>query len=196
MTTDRETVNVYAQKAKDYANLPVAEEQTLALDMFCAGLKPGGHILDLGSGPGLHTLELMKRGFTARAIDATPEFVEAARANGVDAHLGTFDDLTEKNAYDGIWASFSLLHAPRADFPRHIAACKRALRDGGCLFLGLKLGTGEKRDDLGRFYSFYSEEELRDILTNAGFDRLQSQTGKGKGLAGTIDPFILMTAHA
>lgn len=196
MTSDRETVNVYARKAEEFANLPVAEEQTLALDMFCAGLKPGAHILDLGSGPGLHTLELMNRGFTARAIDATPEFVEAARANGVDAHLGTFDDLTEENAYDGIWASFSLLHAPRADFPRHITACKRALRDNGCLFLGLKLGTGEKRDDLGRFYSFYTEEELRDILTDAGFDRLQSQTGKGKGLAGTIDPFILMTAHA
>ena len=194
--SDRETVGVYARKAKDYANLPMAQEQIDALDMFSAGLKPGAHILDLGSGPGIHTRELMQRGFTARAIDATPEFVEAARASGVDAHLGTFDDLTEENAYDGIWASFSLLHAPRADFPRHIAACKRALRDGGCLFLGLKLGTGEKRDNLGRFYSYYSEDELHDILSKAGFDRLQSRIGKGKGLAGTIDPFILMTAHA
>lgn len=194
--SDQETVSVYARKAKDYANLPMTQEQADALDMFSAALKPGAHILDLGCGPGLHTLELIKRGFTARAIDATPEFVETARTKGIDAYLATFDDLTEESAYDGIWASFSLLHAPRAAFPRHIAACKRALRDGGCLFLGLKLGTGEERDDLGRFYSYYTEEELREILTNAGFDRLQSQTGQGKGLAGTVDPFILMTAHA
>ncbi|MCP9482338.1 methyltransferase domain-containing protein [Shimia sp. CNT1-13L.2] len=193
---DRETVDVYSRKAEVYADLPMTQEQTDALDMFTAGLAPGAHILDLGCGPGIHTLELMQRGFSACAIDATPAFVDAARARGVDAHFGTFDDLTEEDAYDGIWASFSLLHAPKADFPRHIAACKRALRDGGCLFLGLKLGEGEHRDDLGRFYAFYTQDELRGILTDAGFDRLQSRTGKGKGLAGTIDPFILLTAHA
>ena len=194
--SDKETLGVYAREAQVYTDLPLTQEQDDALDMFSAALKPGAQILDLGCGPGHHSVELMRRGFGVRAIDATPEFVETAAANGVDAHLGTFDDLTEENAYDGIWASFSLLHAPRADFPRHIAACKRALRDGGCLFLGMKLGSGEHRDAIGRFYSYYSEQELRDILTGAGFDRLHSQTGRGKGLAGTIDPFIVMTALA
>ena len=194
--SDQETVKVYARKAEEYADLPLTQDQIDGLALFCAALPEGGHILDLGCGPGLHAAELMRRGFSVEAIDATPEFAEAARARGVKARTGTFDDLSETSAYDGIWASFSLLHAPKADFPRHIAACKRALRPGGCLYLGLKLGAGEERDSLGRFYAYYSEGELRKILTENGFDRLQCVTGEGKGLAGTIDPYILMTAHA
>lgn len=194
--SDDETLNVYARKHRDYAALPVTKDQQDALDMFCAALPPGAHVFDLGCGPGLHAVELQRRGFHVSALDATPEFVDAATANGIDARLGTFDDLTEADAYDGVFASFSLLHVPRAAFPRHLRAIKRALRDGGCLFLGLKLGTGEARDGLGRFYAYYSETELRDHLEEAGFSLLQAVTGEGMGLSGNVDAFILMTARA
>ncbi|SFL66820.1 class I SAM-dependent methyltransferase [Shimia aestuarii] len=194
--SDRETLGVYARKHDDYAALPVSKDQVDALNMFCAALSPGAHVLDLGCGPGLQARELVQRGLSVSALDATPEFVERARANGIDARLGTFDDLTETNAYDGVFASFSLLHAPKADFPRHLDAIKRALRPGGCLFLGLKLGEGEARDSLGRFYAYYSEAELRKHLEKAGFSLLQAVTGEGKGLSGSIDPYILMTARA
>jgi SAM-dependent methyltransferase len=158
-------------------------------------LPEGGAILDLGCGPGFHAARMASKGFRVSAIDATPAFVEAAREKGVDARLGSFDDLTETAAYDGIWASFSLLHAPKTDFPRHLAAIHRALRPGGTLYLGLKLGTGEHRDKLGRFYAYYEEPELRDLLAEAGFADIRSTSGEGVGLAGTVDRFILLTAH-
>ncbi|MGX9351981.1 class I SAM-dependent methyltransferase [Shimia sp. W99] len=194
--SDQETLGVYARKHGDYAALPVSKDQKDALNMFCAALSPGAHVLDLGCGPGLQARELMQRGLSVSALDATPEFVELARANGIDARLGTFDDLTETDAYDGVFASFSLLHAPKAHFPRHLGAIKRALRPRGCLFLGLKLGEGEARDSLGRFYAYYSEAELRKHLEKAGFSLLQAVTGEGKGLSGSVDPYILMTARA
>jgi hypothetical protein len=50
---------------------------------------------------------------------------------------------TETEAFDGIWASFSLLHTPKAEHSRHIGAMARALRPGGYLYLGMKLGEGE-----------------------------------------------------
>jgi hypothetical protein len=60
----------------------------------------------------------------------------------------------------------------------------------------MKLGTGEKRDDLGRFYTYYTAQELKDILTQAGFTLTFEREGQEKGLAGDVEPFIMMSAHA
>lgn len=192
---DRQTVETYSAQADSYARIAFSETERAALDGFTAMLPAGAHVFDLGCGPGLHAAEMMRRGFTVTALDATPAFVDAARANGVNARLGSFDDLTEHATYDGVWASFSLLHAPRAAFPRHLAAIHRALKPGGLLFLGLKLGDGEHRDGLGRFYCYFTEADLRDQLDRTGFHDLHATSGEGKGLAGTVDPFILITAR-
>lgn len=192
---DRETLDTYTKKAADYAELDFSEGEQQAIDGFLALLPRGGAILDLGCGPGFHAARMAAQGFAVSAMDATPAFVKAARERGVDARLGTFDDLTETAAYDGIWASFSLLHASKADFPHHLGAIHRALRPAGTLHLGLKLGTGEGRDRLGRFYAYYDEAELRGLLRQAGFGQIRATTGESTGLAGTTDRFILLTAR-
>jgi len=176
--------------------MPLPSGQLTARAAFAETIGSGGYILDLGSGPGSDSSYFQRQGLRVRALDATPEFVEHARQNGVDAHLGTFDDLTEVAEYDGIYASFSLLHAPRASFPRYLAAIRQALKPGGHLFLGMKLGTGEHRDELGRYYTYYSQAELEDALKQAEFSIDDITTGVGTGLAGSYDGFILFSAHA
>lgn len=192
---DRKTLETYSKKATDYAALDASEGEKTALDGFLSLIPKGGAILDLGCGPGTHAARMLAEGFKVSAIDATPAFVEAACEKGVDARLGTFDDLTETAAHDGIWASFSLLHARKSDFPRHLAAIRQALKRNGVLYLGLKLGTGEHRDSLGRLYAYYEEPELRDLLAAAGFTDIRATTGENIGLAGTLDRFILLTAR-
>lgn len=191
---DRETLGVYGAKAADYSDLPPSEPEQAALSGFLARLPAGAHILDLGCGPGAHAAQMQAQGFAVTALDATPEFVDAARAKGVKAKLATFDDVTQTSAYHAIWASFSLLHAPKADFPRHLAAIHAALKPQGHLFLGLKLGEGEHRDPLGRFYAYFTEAELHTHLDKAGLTPIHTSHGTGVGLAGTADPFILLTA--
>ena len=193
--SDQGTIDAYDARAASYAALDINEAQTESLRAFLACLPAGGTILDLGCGPGLQAKAMQDAGFAVIGLDATPAFVTAAQSVGIDARLGTFDDVTETEAYDGIWASFSLLHAPRADFPRHLTALAKALRPGGYLYLGMKLGAGEGRDALGRFYSYYSEAELRTALEGLGLTVSDVTTGTGAGLAGTTDPFILITAH-
>ncbi|WP_425080172.1 class I SAM-dependent methyltransferase [Ruegeria denitrificans] len=194
--TDERTINAYTNKVAEYLKIPLPPEQLEARQAFADAVGAGGYVLDLGSGPGSDSGFLMRQGLKVRALDATPAFVEHARENGVDAHLGTFDDVTETAEYDGIYASFSLLHAPRADFPRHLQAIHRALKPGGQLFLGMKLGTGEHRDDLDRYYSYYTEAEIEDALNKAGFTIDRAVHGIGKGLAGSYDGYILVFAHA
>ena len=194
--SDRRTIDAYTSRVNEYLAIPLPAEQLKTRQDFADAVGAGGYVLDLGSGPGSDSGFLMRQGLKVRALDATPAFVEHARQNGVDAHLGTFDDVTETAEYDGVYASFSLLHAPRADFPRHLKAIHTALKPGGKLFLGMKLGTGEHRDDLDRYYTYYSEAEIREALTQAGFTVDRTVEGMGKGLAGSYDGFILVFAHA
>ena len=74
------------------------------------------------------------------AADERPVPLEGVR---IDARLARFDELDAVARYDGIWANFSLLHAPRAEMPGNLARISRALRPGGWLHLGLKLGQGD-----------------------------------------------------
>ena len=192
---DKETLNVYSEQVEAYQKVAMTTEESAALNRFLTHLTPGEHILDFGCGPGHHAEQMLAAGFQVSAIDATPEFVDAAKARGVDARVGFFNDLTEVEAYDAIWASFSLLHAPRAEFPQHMTAMHRALKPGGHLYLGLKLGTGEKRDSIGRLYSYFSEDELRDHLKAHDFAVKDWTVGQGAGLSGEIHPFVLITAQ-
>ncbi|WP_281973504.1 class I SAM-dependent DNA methyltransferase [Ruegeria faecimaris] len=193
--SDPKTINAYTNNVAEYLKVPLPPEQLTSRQEFVDAVGKG-HVLDLGSGPGSDSAFFLRQGLSVHALDATPAFVDYARANGVDAHLGTFDDVTEVAAYDGIYASFSLLHAPRKDFPRHLAAIHRALKPQGVFFLGLKLGTGEHRDHLDRYYSYFSQNEIEEALADAGFTIDGIRTGIGKGLAGSYDGFILVLAHA
>ena len=122
---DRRTFDVYAERAQEYADAtaPGIPDDPLLAD-FIAGLPPGARVLDLGCGPGGFAKVMADAGLDVVAMDPVPKMVAlAAAAEGVTARLGSFDDLDEIDAYDGIWANFSLLHAPRTEMPRHLASC-------------------------------------------------------------------------
>ena len=80
--------------------------------------------------------------------------------------------------------------------PRHLAALHAALKPGGLFHIGLKTGTGEKRDALGRFYTYYTEAELEDLLSDAGFAVQFRAYGRDKGLDGVDADWIVMRALA
>mgnify|MGYP000023117613 CR=1 FL=1 len=195
--SDAETLAAYAREADTYERTvdPYNTSDPRLRD-FIAACPPGGRVLDLGCGPGAGAAEMAKAGLVADAVDATPEFVaKAAKHSGVTAWQATFAEITGEDRYDGIWANFSLLHAPRADMPVHLRALCRALKPGGVFYIGMKLGTGEQRDRLGRFYTYYTQDELERLLHDAGFTVTGAVTGEGKGLEGTIQPWISVAAH-
>ena len=191
--SDPETLAVYDARAEAYDALAGPPDGDMVA--FAEALPEGGRVLDLGCGPGTAAARLSALGLEVEAWDASEAMVEKARAKGGAARVARFDDLEAEAAYDGLWAAFSLLHAPRADLPGLLDRVARALRPGGRLHLGMKTGAGEERDGLGRFYAYWSVAELTDLLEARGLSVLSVREGEEPGLAGTLDPFCVIAAR-
>lgn len=72
------------------------------------GLEPGMRVLDVGCGPGRHSLALARRGVTTHGVDLSPEFIALASAAALDDGLpATFEvldvrELAATSEYDAV----------------------------------------------------------------------------------------------
>lgn len=193
MSADPQTIGVYDARADDYADtFGKGQKPGTRLLEFCAQLPAGGRVLDYGCGPATDGAHMAAMGFEVHAFDASDKMVQAARANGVTAHQATFAEFDAQNTYDGIWANFSLLHAPRKDVPDLLANIHIGLKPGGIFHIGVKTGDGTARDTIGRRYTYFTIPELNTLLTQTGFTIIATHEGEGPGLDGTISPWVVM----
>ena len=94
--------------AADYAKVGafVAQLGGAALDLLDP--QPGERILDVGCGEGSLTKRIVERGATVLGIDASPEMIAAARANGIDAVLMDVADMTFSSEFDAVFSNATL----------------------------------------------------------------------------------------
>lgn len=190
---DAITIITYNTKAAEYADTFGATMADKTLQAFVDLMPAGGRVLDLGCGPGTASAHMRDMGLDPDPVDASEGMIALAKERyDLPARLGTFDDIAGDQVYNGIWANFSLLHAPRADLPRHFAALGQATKAGGIIHVGMKTGHGENRDALDRFYTFVTVSELQALLEAAGFAVIHTHEGAERGMAGTLDPFVIM----
>lgn len=193
---DQETIALYDARATDYDATVTKDVASDSLRAFFTAMPAGARVLDLGCGPGSASLFMMRAGIKVDPVDASAGMVRAAESRGLPARQATFDEITEKAVYDGIWANFSLTHADRGALPRHLAALHRAAKPGARLHLGMKTGSGDMRDQLGRHYCLVTVPEIVGLTTAAGFTTTETREGIDHGFAGTADPYVILTAHA
>ncbi len=121
---------------------------------------------------------MLAAGFQVRATDGSPEMAEiASRRLGHPVEAMLFDQLNAQEAYDGVWASACLLHVPRDELAGILSRIRRALKPSGVFYASFKIGEGDGRDNLGRYYNYPSPEWLHATYAAAGkWDQLRSDT--------------------
>ncbi len=76
-----------------------------------------------------------------------------------------------------------------------MAALSKSLKPNGVFHIGLKEGTGEKRDGIGRQYSYYELDELTALLEDAGLTVQEHTSGCSLGMDGVMANWICVRAY-
>jgi SAM-dependent methyltransferase len=164
---DDPTLQFYRENAQAYADW--AKGPSTRLTGFLASLPPGGAILELGCGAGNHTADMLAAGFSVHPTDGSPEMaVIASHRLGHPVQAMLFHELEAHEAYDGVWASACLLHVPRDELAGILARIHRALKLAGVFYASFKLGDGDGRDSLGRYYNYPTAQWLQSAYAKAG----------------------------
>jgi len=159
------TTNYYDNNARDYFDSTVDMDMVPLYERFLPYVPVGGTILDAGCGSGRDSKEFLRRGYVVTAIDASAEMVRLASAyTGLPVHHLRFEEMKFASVFDGIWASASLLHVPRASMHAALERLIAALKTGGICYMSYKLGDGERTEG-GRYFNDQNEESLTKALS-------------------------------
>jgi SAM-dependent methyltransferase len=141
-------------------------------------LPPPGRVLDLGCGAGLPVARwLVDAGYVVTGIDVSCEQIDRARRNAPEATFRVADMTTvgvEPGSFDGVVATYSITHVPRAGHAALFRRIHEWLRPGG-VFLAT-LGAGDSPDWRGEwlgtemFFSHFDAGTNLRLVTESGFD--------------------------
>lgn len=141
-----------------------------------------GPILDVGCGPGHLTAWLAAHGAAVTGIDLSPRMIEVARSRspGLSFLVGDFTQLPVADGSQGaVVAMYALVHTPRGQLGRPIAALTRALAPGGLLLVALHEGAEDVHPDalwgipIDLTWHFHPAPDLLDAIDRAGLERLE-----------------------
>ena len=194
---DQKTIAAYNGQVDTYLKMVGELDVDPILLRFIDRLKVSDYVLDLGCGPALASAVMRDKGLCVDPVDAAEAMVKLANDKfNIGARQAQFSDIDATEIYHGVWANFSLLHAQPQDLAAILLALHRALKPQGVLHLGMKLGQGSKRDKYGRYYAYYSQAEFEAHLKGAGFSIEHIELGKALGMAGDMEPWIVLTGVA
>ena len=159
------TVEYYNKNAEQFLAETMNVEFSETQNAFLKLLPDGAMILDFGCGSGRDALEFLRQGSQVDATDGSAEMCYAAsEITGLPVRQMLFQDLNEKEKYDGIWACSSILHLSRTTLKNVLVKMCMALKDGGIAYSSFKYGTFEgKRND--RYFTDFTEESFEDFIS-------------------------------
>ncbi|MFH1726860.1 MAG: class I SAM-dependent methyltransferase [Pseudomonadota bacterium] len=157
------SVNYYNQNAKKFFNDTVSVNMESFYREFLKYIPKGGYILDVGCGSGRDSKAFLDKGYKISAFDVSEEMVKMAnKLTGVRIDLRAFNEVDEKNIYDGIWACASLLHVPHNELSAIMLKLLNALKSGGAAYVSFKHGTQERVKD-GRIFTDLNEQGMTSL---------------------------------
>ena len=160
----QKTIDYYNTNAKQFAETTAFVKFHNMQRKFLEKLPKGSVILDFGGGSGRDTKYFMEQGYRVEAIDGSVELCRlASEYTGIEVKHMYFQELSELDKYDGIWACSSILHLPVGELEDVLKKMEAALKENGIIYTSFKYGTfsGERG---GRFFSDMTEETFGELL--------------------------------
>ncbi|PIW18046.1 SAM-dependent methyltransferase [bacterium (Candidatus Blackallbacteria) CG17_big_fil_post_rev_8_21_14_2_50_48_46] len=159
---------------RENANQFIASTYALNMEALYAQFLPllpvGGLILDYGCGSGRDSLAFAKAGYEVLAIDPCPEFIaylenqaDQNQIKNLEVRLGSLEEVSEKERFDGVWACASLLHLPKHALTQTLIGLAQHLIKGGVLYASFKKGTFEGGRN-GRYFTDMEPGKLENLI--------------------------------
>lgn len=170
-TTDK----YYEEKSKEYFQRTVGVDISHLYSNFLELLPKDAKILDAGAGSGRDLLEFSKLGYDVIGMDSSSSLARLAEEySGVRVIVSKFENMSFQEAFNGIWACASLLHSEKQLMTKILKNFHLALVLDGILFISVREGKGRMCAEDGRIYTFYSLQEISELIENAEFEIISS----------------------
>jgi ubiquinone/menaquinone biosynthesis C-methylase UbiE len=177
----------YDRGSRDYGDYFKTPHQFIEPErqQFIQRLSAGSKILDCGCGPGMDTEKFSQLGYNVTAIDLSERFVSLTKERLLTATVKKMDMRHlefPQASFDGLWASFSLLHIRASDIEQTLSGFRTVLRPHGLLFAAVHRGpktewvkttiSGMERDT---YVQEWVQTEIEDVFRSSGFTILVSR---------------------
>lgn len=158
------TIDYYNENAKQFVENTANVEFHHMQNRFLDKLQKGSYILDFGCGSGRDTKYFLEQGYCVDAVDGSEELCKlASEHTGIEVKHMYFQELSEVEKYDGIWACSSILHLNHNDLEAVMKKMAVAVKTNGIIYTSFKYGTfsGERN---GRYFTDMTEDTFNELL--------------------------------
>ena len=126
------TLNYYNSNAAVFSETTKNVDFSEVQQIFTKHLSPDASILDFGCGSGRDTKYFLNNGYHVTATDGSGVICKMATDyTGIQVKQMLFEELDDRNQYDGIWACASVLHLSREKLPNIFHKMHQALKTNG-----------------------------------------------------------------
>ena len=177
MTEKEEIVRKgYNKIAKKYQADRHVFHDTKELEELTNLLPSNAKVLDVGCGAGVPFVKfLVESGFDVTGIDFSESMLKLAGRNVPEAKF-IKQDMTrlgfQHNSFDGVTASYSIIHVPREKHSSLFQSFHRILKSNGMMLISIGPDEWEGTDEYygaEMFWSHYNSDKSSQIIENAGF---------------------------
>lgn len=164
MTDIDKTLKYYNENAQSFASGTVSVKFTEVQDKFLEKLNSDAYILDFGCGAGRDTKYFLSRGYQVDAVDGSEQLCRiASEYTGIKVRQMLFQELDEKEKYDGIWACASILHLPKKQLREVLENMYAALKSEGWIYTSFKHGKFEGERN-GRYFTDFTTDTFKEFI--------------------------------
>jgi len=183
------TIAAFDKFAEQYVDLTFLNVLQYELNRFISMIPKKGKIIDLGCGSGRDVQYFLDYGFDAVGVDGSENMITEAKKRVPDGdfrimHLQSLN--FPKESFDAGWALDSISYLKKEEAGGFLSSLHNILKMDAIIFISARQGEGEKEIEFGKLgnsmitIAFYSQEELENLLTENGFEVINSFVQDGE----------------